>query len=102
MTNPKQYDKKIIKINKGGEKMSRGISKQQAEIMDELKNGAIIQVYRSFNTDLRAFLAQRKIGLPTTMNVRVPTLMALYRKNLIRRKKKVDWDEWSGVWTFCK
>ena len=78
--------------------MSSKISKHQLEVMDELKNGAIIQVYRSFNTDLRAFLTQRKVGLPTTMTVRIPTLMALYRKNIIKRTKPEYGSDWGGIW----
>lgn len=81
--------------------MSSEISKQQLEVMDELKGGATIRVYRGTRTGLRAFISKMEPGL-SSMNIRITTVMALNRKKIIERKKALDWDDWAGDWTLRK
>lgn len=79
--------------------MSRGISKQQLEVMDELKNGAWIQVYRT-GLDLRAFMSYPRGGPGN--NLRITTVMALADKKLIKRTTKVYGNDWNGIWMISK
>lgn len=75
--------------------MSRGISKQQLEVMDELKNGAWIQVYKT-RLDLRAFMSYPKGGPGN--NLRITTVMALAEKKVIKRTTKIYGSNWEGIW----
>jgi len=75
--------------------MSRGISKHQLEVIDELKNGAWIQVYR-VRLDLRAFMSYPKGGPGN--NLRITTVMALAEKKVIKRTCKDYGNDWVGIW----
>jgi len=81
--------------------MSRGISKQQIEVIDQLKEGAVIHVYRLSNTDLRAFMVGGN-SLSLAKNVRITTVWALQGKNLIKKTTKVYASDWEGIWAINK
>jgi len=84
--------------------MSRRISQQQLEVMDALEEGAIIHAYRSYDGSgpgLRAFISGLH-GQHSSKTIRVSTLFALYEKKVIVRQKKLDWDDWAGIWTLAK
>jgi len=69
--------------------------------MDELKNGAMIHVYRSSREGLRAFISKRPGDFHST-DIRITTVFALRKKDIIAREKPLDYDDWAGEWTLKK
>ena len=82
--------------------MSSKISEQQIKVMEDLKEGSAIHVYRSCapGMNLRAFMVHKK-GRGHAGNLRISTVMALKKKKIIKRTEVVYGDDWAGTWKLC-